>query len=375
MAYKVSITTRITVTADTADEVQRICDDLLPPRPILPAAARPQLIEGQRGQASEPPGNAGEAEVPELEEEASQRAEPTPLVRAITAYLFDLEAAGRSKFSIVNYRQHLKGLARFLESQDGARHVAQISVSHLRAYLANLQAKGLKASTIRTKATVLSCFFNWCIQEGTIEENPMKRVRRPKKPCLPRPIFNEREFLAILAAAEHSKNPIRDKAILCLLLDTGMRTAELMSLHRDDYDPVRSVLIINGKGNKIRTVKMGTRCQAAFEAHLERTKGCLWNINTCSFISMIYRLGKKAGIKANPHKFRHTFANRFLDAGGAIDELQCLLGHSHISTTMIYTAAGQQERALKSHVEHSPLDAMQGGQATSGDGTVRGTQQ
>lgn len=272
----------------------------------------------------------------------------------ITAYLFDLEAAGRSGFTIISYRQHLNDLARFLEGQP----IAQVSVNHLRAYLASLQRAEMKASSIRTRATILSCFFNWCVQEGIIQANPMRRIRRPKRVCQPRPIFNEGELLAILAAAKRSDKATRNKAMLYLLLDTGMRTSELMSLRRRDYDPARSMFSINGKGNKVRMVKMGARCRAALETHLESTDGRLWDISIWGFRDMIHDLGERAGIKANPHKFRHTFANRFLDAGGTIDELQYLLGHSSISTTMIYAAAGQEERALRSQVQHSPVDRL-----------------
>jgi len=347
MTYKISITTRVSVTADTAEEIRRICDGWMPPRPVqIGPEKQCEAIPGPQESVRPAPPPAGPC-----------GQDPPALDEAITAYLFNLEAAGRSKCTLRSYRQHLNDLARFLEG-GGVHHVAQVDVNHLRAYLGACQRAGLLASTIKTRCTISSCFFNWCVQEGTISENPMRRVRRPKRTWRSRPTFTEGEFLAILAAAEQSENPIRNKAILYLLLDTGMRTSELMSLQSHQYDRAKSAFVINGKGNKIRTVKMGMRCQAAFEAHLERTNGRLWDISIWSFRSLIYRLGKKAGVKVNPHKFRHTFSSSFLDAGGTIDELQYLLGHSDISTTMIYTAAGQEKRALRSHQQHSPLDAL-----------------
>ena len=287
------------------------------------------------------------------------------MLNIIMAYLFDLEAAGRSKFTIISYRQHLKDLARFLEGQDvlslskeGGSWFDRLTTNHLRTYFAGLQRAEMKASSIRTRATILSCFFNWCVQEGIIERNPMVRIRRPKRECRPRPIFTERELLAMLAAAKRSEKAARNVSILYLLLDTGMRTSELMRLKKQDYDPARSMFTINGKGNKVRSVKMGAHCQAAFETYLESTDGHLWGISIWGFRDMIHDLGKRAGVKANPHKWRHTFANKFLDAGGTIDELQYLLGHSSIETTMIYASYGQQERALRSQVQHSPVDGL-----------------
>ena len=279
------------------------------------------------------------------------------MLNIITAYLFDLEAAGRSGLTIISYRQHLKNLTRFLEGV-GIDHVAQVSVNHLRAYLATCQQAGLKPGTIRARSTIISCFFNWCVEEGIIQENPMRRVRRPRKALAPRPIFTKRELLAIFAAAEHTRNPIRNKAMLCILIDCGLRASELMLLKREQYDPARSIFVVNGKGNKTRLVKLGIRCRAALEAHLRSTDGRLWDIELGGFRDMIYRLGKKAGVKTNPHKFRHTFANLLLDNGGTLDELSYLLGHSSISVTMIYAAAGQEQRALRSHALHSPADRL-----------------
>lgn len=275
----------------------------------------------------------------------------------IRAYLFDLEAAGRSKFTITSYRQHLKDLARFLEGV-GIHQATQVSVNHLRAYLAACQQARLLPSTIRTRATIISCFFNWCVEEGIIQENPMRRVRRPKKPQGRRAVFTEGELLALFAAAKRSRDPVRNKAMLCLLLDCGLRAAELVSLRREQYDPARSIFVVNGKGNKTRLVKLGHRCQAALEAHLRNTDGSLWDIELGGFRDVIYRLASQSGVKATPHKFRHTFANLLLDAGGTLDELQYLMGHSDISTTMIYAAAGQEQRALRSHALHSPADRL-----------------
>jgi site-specific recombinase XerD len=276
---------------------------------------------------------------------------------AITAYLLELEAAGRSPLTIASYRQALNDLSRFLKATRPL-NFQRVKVEQLRAYLGALQVARLKPSTIRTRCTIISCFFNWLLEEGIVKENPMLHLRRPKKPHQLRPIFTTDELVEIIQAAGDSRNPIRNRAIIYLLLDCGLRLSELSNLKATDYDARTSTLTINGKGSKVRLVRPGRHCREAFEQHLALTNGCLWGANRGGLRDLIYRLGRKAGVKTYPHKFRHSFANRFLDAGGSLDALQCLLGHTEISTTMIYARAGQQERALRSHAEHSPGDRL-----------------
>jgi len=273
------------------------------------------------------------------------------------AYLFDLGVAGRSPLTILSYQQALQDLARFLEAA-GVHDFTQVSVNELREYLSGLQAAKLKPSTIRTRCTILSCFFNWLLQENAIVVNPMTRIRRPKKPDRHRQAFCIGEIVNIVKAAGSSRNPLRDTAIILLFLDCGLRLSELSALRPNDYDPVTSILLIKGKGSKLRALNMGQRCRRTLEAQLETTNGSVWGIKRGGIRDLIRRLGKKAGTKATPVKFRRTFADRFLAAGGGLDELQYLMGHSSISTTMIYAAAGQEARALRSHADHSPVDRL-----------------
>jgi integrase/recombinase XerC len=263
-----------------------------------------------------------------------------------------LEAAGRSPLTIASYRQTLASLQRYL----GRVNVRRVKAEQLRGYLSSLHQ--LKPGTIRTYLCIVSCFFGWLVEEDVIKENPMAHVRRPRKPQQWRPVFSTDELVAILHAAEDTDNPTRNKAIVYLLLDCGLRLSELSGLKPSDYDARSSTLRVNGKGAKVRVVGLGKHSQEALEEHLAQTNGSLWGLQRAGVKALIYRLGHKAGVGAHPHKFRHSFANRFLDAGGSIDELQTLLGHSSIATTMIYASAGQQARALRSHAEHSPGDRL-----------------
>ena len=127
--------------------------------------------------------------------------------------------------------------------------------------------------------------------------------------------------------------------MLYLLADCGLRVSELLSLKRGDYDSATAMFTVQGKGGHVRLLRMGTRCQEAFDVYLARVDGCIWGITREDVGAIFRRLGKKVGATVYPHKFRHSFSERFLDDGGTIDELQYLLGHANIATTMTTTSA------------------------------------
>jgi len=276
---------------------------------------------------------------------------------AIEAYLFDLKAAGRSQHTILNCECGLRQLAEYLQAQ-GVNAWADVTPADMRRQMTDSLSGRLKPSSVGVRATQAACFFNWLQEQELISANPMQRVRRPRKPQRVVKTFTDDQLAALFAAAETSPRPLRNKAIVFLFLDCGLRLSELLAISPPDYDRDTATLTVKGKGRKVRQVKLGRHSREAFEQHLQTADGASWHLGALGLRNMIRKLGKRAGVHANPHKFRHTFACRFLDAGGTIDELQYLMGHSHIATTMIYAVAGQEQRALKSHAAHSPLDAL-----------------
>jgi site-specific recombinase XerD len=275
----------------------------------------------------------------------------------IADYLLDLEVAGRCPATIERYRPVLRRLAVCLRRQR-VKKFSRAKAPHLRACLRELQAAGLKPRTVQTMATVMSGFFEWLVIQGTASDNPMARIRRPKSPQRRVAIFTTEELLRLLEAARRTRDPIRNTAMFYILLDCGLRASELLSVKPSDYDAETGRLIVNGKGSKVRMLHMGIRCRQAFESQLARANGDLWGIGRMELGKLIRNMGQRTGVRAYPHKFRHTFACSFLEAGGTQEELQYLLGHSSLLTTAIYTSATQEQRALRSHAAHSPGDAL-----------------
>ena len=276
----------------------------------------------------------------------------------ISNYLTDLRAAGRSPATLESYDQTLHAFCRYLANHR-VRGFRNVRADDIRGHLLSLREGGAKPSTVRQRAIILACFFNWLVRQGNLRVSPMQGVTRPKAASSGRKPLAKEEAMAMLAAGYRSRKPVRNVAILYLLLDCGLRASELLNVRSADYSQGAGTLVIRGKGGKQRIVRMGQRCTIAFELNLAERDGDLWGLTRKGLGKLVRRLGAQVGVRTYPHQLRHTFACYFLDAGGNLDELQCLLGHASIVTTMIYASAGQEARALRSHAEHSPGDRLE----------------
>ena len=194
-------------------------------------------------------------------------------------------------------------------------------------------------------------------------ENPALAVRAPRGTLKPIEPYTVTELHALLATARRP----RDRAMLLLLVATGLRASELLRLTAADVDLERGVLRVRGKGGKLRLVAPGEAAMAALRDYLARRSLNIWQegLSTTSGLRhWLGRLGKRAGVtRPNLHRFRHTFASAFLDAGGGEGELQMLLGHATLAMTLHYSAHRRTERALEQQRQMNPADRLL--QATS----------
>jgi len=159
-----------------------------------------------------------------------------------------------------------------------------------------------------------------------------------------------------------------ERAIITLLLDTGLRAAELASLRLDNLQAGQIRVV--GKGSKPRILALNERPRVALDAYLADqapTGGSLWpeGFNRKSLAYLLKGIGKRAGIKGRvfAHRFRHTFASRFHAETGDPLALQALLGHSSLTMVKRYIAAAQADIALAAHREHSPMESVQDAEA------------
>lgn len=231
--------------------------------------------------------------------------------------------------------------------------------------------------------TALSSFFTWAEQELKIPHPMRGAVKLPDYRRPPIEPYSKAEVLAMLAATQQtatwrtktgrlisSKRPTaaRDYAIVVVLLDTGIRAAELCDLQVKDYESNTGRLTVrHGKGNKRRTVYVGQSGRKHLWRYLVSREGVkssepLFTTRTGAalqrdqLLNMITAAAQRGGVShANVHKFRHTFAINFLRNGGNVLELQRLLGHEKMETLRIYVELAQSDLAA-AQAQASPAD-------------------
>lgn len=241
--------------------------------------------------------------------------------------------------------------------------------------------KGNGSETSREKATcctvhhyycVLKSFFNWCVREGYVTESPLTKIKmKNPSPGVVQP-YSIQDILKLIEVCDNDCKRraellgSRNKAIILMLLDTGLRVTELTNIRVNEIDTERGWLKVIGKGAKERVVRIGATTQKALWRYMvfhEKNK-CeqLWvteegrPMKSVGIQTMISHVKKRAGVtaKGNCHKFRHTFALNFLRKDRNPFNLQYLLGHSDLRMVKHYVSTLGMEDALKAHESASP---------------------
>lgn len=228
--------------------------------------------------------------------------------------------------------------------------IPAITTDDLRGYLDQYQQQSHAGkTTIDNIRRILSSFFSWLEDEDRIVKSPVRRIHKVKTTKVVKTIYSDEN----LEAMRDGCDSLRDLAMIDLLASTGMRVGELVRLNRADIDFTNRECVVLGKGSKERTVY--------FDA---RTKLHLWNYlnsrtdeNQALFVSLgaphdrlrisgveirLRELGKRLHLgRVHPHKFRRTMATMAIEKGMPIEQVQVLLGHSKIDTTMHYAMVNQ----------------------------------
>ena len=228
--------------------------------------------------------------------------------------------------------------------------VRDIATSDLRTYLAHYQRERKSSKvTIDNMRRIFSSFFSWLEDEDFILKSPVRRIRKIKTDKTIKETFSD-EGLELLRDTCHE---IRDLAMIDLLASTGMRVGELVRLNREDINFYERECVVFGKGNSERIVYFDARTKIHLINYLDSRQ----DDNPALFVSLssphdrlliggvetrLRQLGVKADLnKVHPHKFRRTLATRAIDKGMPIEQVQHLLGHVKIDTTMHYAMVNQ----------------------------------
>ena len=228
--------------------------------------------------------------------------------------------------------------------------ITHMTTDDLRSYLTDYQkVNNCSKASVDNVRRNLSSFFSWLEEENYILKSPMKRIHKIKTDKVIKETYSD-ETLELL---RDNCNCLRDLAIIDILASTGMRVGELVKLNINDIDFENRECVVFGKGNKERPVYFDARTKI----HLKNYLNSRTDSNQALFVSLdepherlnisgveirLRQLGKRLGIsKVHPHKFRRTVATKAIDKGMPIEQVQSLLGHSQIDTTMHYAMVNQ----------------------------------
>lgn len=228
--------------------------------------------------------------------------------------------------------------------------IRDLTTSDLRTYLAHYQQERKSSKvTIDNMRRIFSSFFGWLEDEDYILKSPVRRIHKIKTDKTIKETFSD-EGLELLRDTCHE---IRDLAMIDLLASTGMRVGELVRLNREDINFYERECLVFGKGNSERIVYFDARTKIHLINYLDSRE----DDNPALFVSLVSpynrlliggvetrlrQIGEKADLnKVHPHKFRRTLATRAIDKGMPIEQVQHLLGHVKIDTTMHYAMVNQ----------------------------------
>lgn len=304
----------------------------------------------------------------------STKDHPTDLDREIQEFLIDRQARNLTPKTLIWYEQ---GLAKWRDFAiaNGVLSAATTKPTHLRRFLIHLQEQGHNPGGAATIWGTLRAFFVWYGKELAPDKwsNPLKNVAAPKKTQELRPPLELGDFQKMLAACKaKTRMGDRDRAMLLVLLDTGVRQQELTDLNIGDVNlNTGEVFVRSGKGRKTRIAIVGTRTRHALVAWLRhRTETAddapLWTGQEGDRLSkpgvrqVIRRLASKAGVQEpGLHDFRRAFAVSFLNNGGDVLTLQRILGHSNTSVTARYVKLAAED-LKRIHAKAGPVDNLLG---------------
>ena len=263
----------------------------------------------------------------------------------IDSFLSAKRLEGCSEKSLKYYKSTIEIV---LNSID--KSIKNITTNDLRNYLTEYQEKhGSSRVTIDNIRRILSSFFSWLEDEDFIIKSPVRRIHKVKSASVIKETYSD-ESLELM---RDSCDNLRDLALIDILASTGMRVGELVLLNKDDINFNERECVVFGKGDKERVVYFDARTKIHLQNYLDSRnddnkslfvtlKKPFNRISIGGIETRIREMGRKLNInKAHPHKFRRTLATKAIDKGMPIEQLQKLLGHQKIDTTLQYAMVKQ----------------------------------
>jgi len=261
-----------------------------------------------------------------------------------------------SQYTIVCYRRDIEQFLQFMD-EEGIGGLDEVAYSDVRLYLTKLYGQQLASRSVARKISSLRSFYKFLLREGWAAENPFVLAALPKKEQKI-PKFLYREELEALFRVNDGNTAIgqRNAALLELLYATGARVSECCHIRLSDLDFAAGTVLVHGKGNRQRYVPFGRPAREALERYIGGGRRELVSKLPADhrylFVNargnpltprgvryILDRAVREAALTQNisPHVLRHTFATHLLNEGADLRSVQELLGHTHLSSTQVYT--------------------------------------
>ncbi|HEY0073597.1 MAG TPA: tyrosine-type recombinase/integrase [Abditibacteriaceae bacterium] len=305
------------------------------------------------------------------------------LARYAKEWLLHCEWQQRSTATVETRRVFLKNFLWFL-NQRGYKECGLHELRQFFHYLASGHTEPggrwgnprltqrLRPVSIKDYYNALRIFFEWMVREEILDVSPMARIEPPLVREEAKQPLELEEIQALVQAAKASNLSRRNVAIITMLFDSGVRASELVNLRVRDVDLDHGRFEVTGKGNKRRTCYLGEAARSALRPYLRKAKlspdsplfpaargGTCGNkpLTRQGLLLLVKRLAKEAGISANTHQLRRTFATSMLEGGADICSVRDMLGHTNIQMTLKYLAVSQSHVEAQ-HRKFSPADRL-----------------
>ena len=297
----------------------------------------------------------------------------TTLKGMISAFQSTRRLRNLSPNTIIFYSQHLNKFLEFMESHYPDASLEQIDHIILREFVSGLK-ENHSAGGVNHYIKVLKILFKFMVEEGVINENPSKKIKRIKTDQTAIVAFSNEQIMAMLEVTRHQMDfpGIRNYALITLLYDTGCRISELLDLKTDGIQLDEKILTVIGKGKKGRVVPFGDRSLIGLVKYLNK-RNKLFGNGGLLFLTkfgdpltrrmtnkIIERIGEKAkvtNVRLSAHTFRHAFAKNWLTNGGDIFSLQKILGHRTLDMVRNYVNITFKD-IQSQHSKFSPGDNL-----------------
>ena len=303
-----------------------------------------------------------------------KKSNPTRITikESCAAFVSRCQALNLSPGTLNWYGFILRDLIDFHYSK-GIYDLQDVGTAHLRNFIVHLRQRGQASETVFRTFGGLRCAFSFWSREGYLVQNPMALVEKPRRErVLIRPLTPEQAMTLLEQPNTGNVEGLRDKAMMMLMLDSGMRVSEVIAVEADRIDWLHCTLTVMGKGRKERLVPFSAKTgQALLEYARARAQALIRashfflgrtgkGLERNKIRKLVHHYGVKAeihGVRLSPHTLRHTFAVLYVRGGGDSFSLQEILGHSTLEMTRRYVHLARHDIADQ-HKKFSPMQTM-----------------